>query len=581
MPEVKIVFYCLSVFIIFVRGIEGLPSAASWESLNRTVHGRLRSATPFALPCFSRYNGQPRQPDVSACAAVQENWGAGAYRTEFYSGFMHSQDEICASSSSSTARQCLLDPTNPANAEAFTNTSCFQGSVSSYYVELEEASDVQAAFAWAKSTGVTLSIKNSGHDYQTRSSLRGSLALWTRKLRHLSHDAAFVPSGCSTQDTYNAITTGGGVNFDEVFRFADERNVTYIGGSSPTVGASGGWLMNGGHGLLTAQYGLGIDRVLQFKIVTPDGVLRTANSCQNQDLFWALRGGGGGTYGVVLEATSLVEPVLPVILASISFPATPSNTAPFTELLIKHSLTWAAEGWGGPMSSNFIASVNPYLNLTAARASMAAVSAYALSQNGTVVIEAQPKWYPLYENFIKPTGDTGVGIALLPTNRLIPSDLLNASTGQAAVQRYLTNLVATGYSPTIFATTPVRYRYLTNSTSATPAWRDSTWLVVTSTAWAWNSTVPEKQAAVRTLHGLTTDLEALAPTSGSYANEADPWTVDWRRAWWGDNYPALLRLKKQYDPHSLLQCWRCVGWEEGRLQAQGQTFECMAAVDKI
>ena len=47
---------------------------------------------------------------------------------------------------------------------------------------------------------------------------------------------------------------------------------------------------------------------LQYKIVTPDGVFRTANACQNQDLFYALRGGGGGTFGVVLEATMLVSP---------------------------------------------------------------------------------------------------------------------------------------------------------------------------------------------------------------------------------------------------------------------------------
>lgn len=46
---------------------------------------------------------------------------------------------------------------------------------------------------------------------------------------------------------------------------------------------------------------------VEIKVVTPDGQLRIANQCQNSDLFWALRGGGGGTFGVVLEATSIVE----------------------------------------------------------------------------------------------------------------------------------------------------------------------------------------------------------------------------------------------------------------------------------
>lgn len=68
----------------------------------------------------------------------------------------------------------------------------------------------------------------------------------------------------------------------------------------------------GGHSVLSPVYGLGVDRVLQYKIVTPDGQLRTANECQNSDLFWALRGGGGGTFGVVLEATHKAEKQLTI-----------------------------------------------------------------------------------------------------------------------------------------------------------------------------------------------------------------------------------------------------------------------------
>lgn len=54
---------------------------------------------------------------------------------------------------------------------------------------------------------------------------------------------------------------------------------------------------------MTAQYGLGVDQWLEAKIVTADGQLRVANSVSNQDLFWAIRGGGGGTFGIVVEAT--------------------------------------------------------------------------------------------------------------------------------------------------------------------------------------------------------------------------------------------------------------------------------------
>jgi FAD/FMN-containing dehydrogenase len=60
--------------------------------------------------------------------------------------------------------------------------------------------------------------------------------------------------------------------------------------------------------MLSNIYGLGADRVLQYRVVTPQGEYLTANACQNTDLFYALRGGGGGTFGVVMKSTFLAEP---------------------------------------------------------------------------------------------------------------------------------------------------------------------------------------------------------------------------------------------------------------------------------
>ena len=75
-----------------------------------------------------------------------------------------------------------------------------------------------------------------------------------------------------------------------------------VGGSSYSVGAAGGWVLGGGHSSLSPQYGLGVDNVLQFEIVTPDGKVRTAHACVETDLFWALKGGGAG-FGVSLART--------------------------------------------------------------------------------------------------------------------------------------------------------------------------------------------------------------------------------------------------------------------------------------
>jgi FAD/FMN-containing dehydrogenase len=83
--------------------------------------------------------------------------------------------------------------------------------------------------------------------------------------------------------------------------------------------------------------------VLQFRVVTPDSVLRVANACQHVDLFFALRGGGGGTFGVVLDATVRVAPRLPLRVVFLQWNNTQvEHAAPLTrelfEILIDNGL---------------------------------------------------------------------------------------------------------------------------------------------------------------------------------------------------------------------------------------------------
>jgi hypothetical protein len=80
-----------------------------------------------------------------------------------------------------------------------------------------------------------------------------------------------------------------------------------VTGANPDVGIVG-WLTGGGHGPLSSTYGMGADNLLEATIVTPTGEILVANPCQNSDLFFAIRGGGGGTYGVVTEVVVKTYP---------------------------------------------------------------------------------------------------------------------------------------------------------------------------------------------------------------------------------------------------------------------------------
>ena len=185
---------------------------------------------------------------------------------------------------------------------------CYQGSVPSYYIEVTSVSDVQAALAFAASTKVPLVVKNSGHDYKGRSSAPNSLSLWTHTYQPaIQLETDFTPDGCSAP-VGDGVTIGAGQGFEGIYEFAEANNITVVGGSDRTVGAAGGWLNGGGHSALSNTLGLGVDNALQIKAVLPNGTYVTASRCQNQDIFYAIRGGGGSTFAVNMEVTYRANP---------------------------------------------------------------------------------------------------------------------------------------------------------------------------------------------------------------------------------------------------------------------------------
>lgn len=79
----------------------------------------------------------------------------------------------------------------------------------------------------------------------------------------------------------------------------------------------------------------------------------------------------------------------------------------------------------------------------------------------------------------------------------------------------------------------------------------------------------QKREVVEATWSIDKSLEELTPGSGTHLNEADPFTRDWRWAFWGENYEPLVQVKRKYDPDGLLSCWQCVGFEE-----DDEGFEC-------
>ncbi len=155
----------------------------------------------------------------------------------------------------------------------------------------DTAAGARDAVRWAVSKGVRLRARSGGHSYAGYSTLDDGIVLDLRNLRHVSIDR-----GAGTA------TVGAGTQLIDLYATLASAGATIPSGSCPSVGISG-VALGGGMGLAGRAYGLTTDHIVEARIVTAEGRLRTVNARTDPDLLWALRGGGGGNFGIVTEFT--------------------------------------------------------------------------------------------------------------------------------------------------------------------------------------------------------------------------------------------------------------------------------------
>jgi hypothetical protein len=202
---------------------------------------------------------------------------------------------------------------------------CDSNDTPAYVVNATSVSDDQAGINFARKHSLRLNVKNTGHG---RSSIPSSLSIWTHFFRSKEWHDSFVPQGCngSANATQMALTLGSGIMDREAFLSAAEHNAVVVGGTDSTVGLVG-WGGAGGHGYLTGEYGMGADNFLEATVVLPNGKVIVANEYQNEDVFWAIRGGGAGTWGVVTSVTVKAYPMPNTTLWSLTLSAQNGTTA--------------------------------------------------------------------------------------------------------------------------------------------------------------------------------------------------------------------------------------------------------------
>ncbi|MET7453964.1 FAD-binding oxidoreductase [Streptomyces sp. NPDC005574] len=158
-------------------------------------------------------------------------------------------------------------------------------------------SDVAACVRFARDNALATAVRSGGHSAAGYSTSPG-LVIDVSRLAAVRVDGATVHLGPGSQGV-DVVTT------------LSAYGVQVAGGTCPTV-AMGGWLQGGGLGYTSRKYGMGADRLVSARVVLADGRTVRASAGDNPDLFWALRGGGGGNFGIVTDYE--VKPVqIPVL----------------------------------------------------------------------------------------------------------------------------------------------------------------------------------------------------------------------------------------------------------------------------
>ena len=540
-------------------GDAGWPAEADWADLQKALGGRLtKVASPLAEAA--------RAPDSPATAELFRN-----LRNPFFIG------------------------DNPALTQTLGWIDAWTSSPSAYAVAATSAADVSLAVRFARRHNLRIVVKGGGHSYLGGSNAPDSLLIWTKPMRDIVLHDAFVPQGCAGKvQPQPAVSVGAGAIWLEAYDAVTTRGGRYVqGGGCTTVGVAG-FVQGGGFGSFSKGFGTGAAGLLEAEIVTADGQVRIVNAATNPDLFWALKGGGGGTFGVVTRLT-LMTHSLPETFGAVNADIT-ANSDEAYRTLVERVLTFYRESlmtphWGEQISFRFRRRLSINMVLQGLDQKAASVvwkpffdwlaahpEDYQTSKPGVQTLPARLFWNGtilktlpgLVRGDDRPdapkdhffwAGDAGqVGQVLHAyqstwlSQALLKPDRLSALV-DALVHVAARRGVSLHFNKGL-AGAPAEALHRSRDTATNPAVADAFALAIGGSeegpAYPGVRGHEPNLAAGRidaaSLREAMAPLMALNSKPASYVSETDYFQTDWQTAFWGDNYPRLKAVKRRYDP---------------------------------
>jgi FAD/FMN-containing dehydrogenase len=553
-------------------GDAGWPSQADWGQLAQRVEGRLQKLdAPFA-----------------AC-------GADAAAPACVAALAHLKNtfDIC-------------------DQAALTQTSgwldAWSSQPSAYAVAARTTADVVAAVNFAREHNLRLVVKGGGHSYQGTSDAPDSLLVWTRQMNDATLVPAFVAQGCSAAPQ-PAVTLGAGAMWIDAYDAVTTRGGRYVqGGGCTTVGVAG-LVQSGGFSNFSKAYGTAAAGLLEAEVVTADGQVRIANACTNPDLFWALKGGGGGSVGVVTRLT-LRTRELPENFGGLFFTIKASSDAAFRALIAQVVAFYAGAlfnpHWGEQIALNtgntvdvnmvfqglgqqqaeevwapFLAWLRerpeytfekPFRAIALPARHFWNVEFFKKHAPGFMLADERPG-APAHHGVWKGDAEDAGWFIHGYQSAWLPQALL----GEGSQSQLVSALFRASRHWRVglhfnkgLAGAPAEAIEAARQTAMNPDVLGAFALAIIAGGDGARypgmpGEAPDAQRGrerAASIGRAMNELKAAAPNAGSYVSESDYFLKNWQSAFWGGNYSRLARVKKQYDPNGLFFVHHGVGSED-------------------
>ena len=548
----------------------GWPDATQWQALKDAVGGNLIAVQPLLAPCEI-------SAVAAACLAVTSN-----LYNPFYVG-----DQVAGTQVSG-----WLDAWVPA--------------ASAFAVKAASTADVVAGVNFARDHQLRLVVKGAGHSYQGTSNAADSLLIWTRGMNKVTLHDSFVPQGCEGHLTpVPAVSAQAGAVWIDLYHAVTALGGRYVQGGGCTDVGVAGLIQSGGFGSFPKGFGTAAASLLEAEIVTADGHVRTVNACSDPELFWALKGGGGGSWGVVTRVTLRTHD-LPKAFGAAWGKIKASNDDAYRRLATRFVEFYAD------------ALFNPHWGEQATFAPDNTLKVSMVCQ-GLDKLQVEQVWAPFFD-WVKASPDDftvveGLGSwagdarrwwdiegnqAMIPDTRRgapghhgwwkgdqdqvgawlhgyeslwLPARLLEPAQRQHLVEALLASArhkrLDLHFNKGL-AGAPAAAIASARETATNPAVCEAFALVIVADgegpAYPGLARRPPDLAAARR-NARDIDLAAaalrqVAPHAGSYVSESNFFNADWKREFWGGNAGRLQAVKTRVDPDGLFFVHHGVGSEQ-------------------